>query len=78
MALKLWLALKPIQTFHIVVWLVIPGDTSFILASSAGSRGLSFGPKNVKTRWAMPRAKGIEALAAIKMLGVMRVCFSRA
>ena len=47
MALALWLALKPTQHFHIVVWRVMTGDTSFILASSAGSRGPSFGTTNV-------------------------------
>jgi hypothetical protein len=47
MAPKLWLALKPIHVFHMVVSREITGETSLSLASSAVSRGWSFLPLNV-------------------------------
>ena len=43
----LWLALKPTQARHIVVSFVMTGEIWLILISSAGSRGVSFGPQNV-------------------------------
>jgi len=41
----LWLALKPIQARHMVVSLVMTGETSLILIFKAGSRGVSLDPR---------------------------------
>src|SRR5579864_6806305 len=40
------------------------GETSRMRASSAGSRGSSFGPRKVNSRWARPSRRTIAALAA--------------
>src|ERR1700722_9462464 len=64
----LWLALKPTQARHIVVSFVMTGETWFMLISSAGSRGVSFAPQNVYTRWTTPSVKIMLALRIMRIL----------
>ena len=64
----LWLALKPIQHRHIVVSFVITGAVCLMLICSAGSRGVSFGPQNVWTRWTTPSVKIMLALRTMRIL----------
>jgi len=47
MSPMLWLALKPTQARHIVVSFVMTGEIWLMLTSSAGSRGVRFGPQKV-------------------------------
>jgi hypothetical protein len=67
MSPMLWLALKPIQHRHIVVSFVMTGEIWLMLICSAGSRGVSFGPQNVETRWTTPSVKIMLALRTMRI-----------
>src|SRR5580692_11708035 len=64
----LWLALKPTHARHIVVSFVMTGEVWLMLISTAGSRGVRFGPQNVYTRWTTPSVKIMLALRTMRIL----------
>jgi hypothetical protein len=56
-----------------VVSELMTGETAIILAVRSGSRGCSFGPRNVYSRCRSPNSKMIAALAAMNTEGLMIV-----
>ena len=73
----LWLALKPTQARHIVVSVVRTSEFWSMLTRNAGSRGVSFVPQNVKTRWATPRSRMMLALIIIRTIANKVLSFSK-